>query len=98
MTREFSRRDFLISGATALAATQLSMRHVWAAADAKPRDLRHVLSNETYSLRAEIGKITLANVAEFHKKELNIKGVSLNDIYFKSWEKDYLDGLTENFK
>jgi sugar phosphate isomerase/epimerase len=61
--------------------------------------LAHVLSNETYSLRDRIaaGQLTLLTAAEFHK-ELNIKGVSLNDMYFESWEKDYLDKILDSFK
>lgn len=64
-----------------------------------PRQLAHVLSNETYSFRDLIGagKLSLLTAAEFHKK-LNIKGVSLNDLYFESWEKDYLDKILNSFK
>jgi sugar phosphate isomerase/epimerase len=70
-----------------------------AAENGEPLKLRHVLSNETYSFRALIGagKLSLLTAAEFHKK-LNIKGVSLNDLYFESWEKDYLDKILDSFK
>jgi len=65
----------------------------------EPRHLAHVLSNETYSFRDLIRaeKLNLLAAAEFHKK-LNIKGVSLNDIYFQSWENNYLDKMLESFK
>jgi len=72
---------------------------VLAAENNGPRQLAHVLSNETYSFRDLIsaGKLSLLTVAEFHKK-LDIKGVSLNDMYFESWEKDYLDKILDSFK
>jgi sugar phosphate isomerase/epimerase len=96
-----SRRRFLEAGAAglALAATDLAPRDVWARQAKEPRKLVHVLSNETYSLRGLYGqkKLTHHNVAEYHK-ELNVKGVSLNDMYFASWEKDYLDKILETFK
>ena len=70
-----------------------------AAENNEPRKLAHVLSNETYSFRDLIGaeKLNLLTAAEFHKK-LNIKGVSLNDMYFQSWENNYLDKILESFK
>src|SRR5438132_10169092 len=72
---------------------------VLAAENNGPRQLAHVLSNETYSFRDLIaaGKLNLLTAAEFHKK-LNIRGVSLNDLYFESWEKDYLDKILDSFK
>jgi L-ribulose-5-phosphate 3-epimerase len=93
-----SRRQFL-AGGLALASTDLSLRQIWAAQAKEPRKLVHCLSNETYSLRALYGanKLDHHTTAAFHK-ELNIKGVSLNDIYFQSWEKDYLDKILESFK
>jgi len=99
MSRTISRRGFLGAGAALVASTDLSLRQIWAAQDKEPRKLVHCLSNETYSLRALYGqgKITHHSVAEFHK-ELGIKGVSLNDMYFKSWDKDYLDKILESFK
>ncbi len=100
MSHTCSRRRFLQSAgaALALAGTNLSGRNLWAAGK-EPRPLAHVLSNETYSLRAQIGegKLSLLTAAEYHKG-LNIKGVSLNDLYFKSWDKEYLDQILENFK
>ncbi|MBI3855817.1 MAG: TIM barrel protein [Planctomycetes bacterium] len=97
-TPAFSRRQFLAAGA-AFASTGLSLRSVRAAQAKEPRKLVHCLSNETYSLRDLYGKgkVTHHTVAEFHK-ELDIRGVSLNDMYFKSWEKDYLDKILETFK
>lgn len=94
----FSRRQFLAAGA-AFASTDLGLRSVWASQAKEPRKLVHCLSNETYSLRDLYGKgkLTHHTVAEFHK-ELGIRGVSLNDIYFKSWEKEYLDTILETFK
>ncbi len=70
-----------------------------AAEDNEPRQLAHVLSNETYSFRDLIGagKLSLLTAAEFHKK-LDIKGVSLNDLYFESWEKTYLNNILDSFK
>jgi sugar phosphate isomerase/epimerase len=102
MPRTVSRRRFLKSAAAglALAATDLTLRDVWAAGDKdEPRPLAHVLSDETYSLRELIkeGRLDLLTAAEFHKG-LNIKGVSLNDLYFKSWDRDYLDRIKESFK
>ena len=82
----------------ALVAGTISNRAAWAAKS--PHKLRHTLSNESYSLRDEIraGRVTLLNVAEFHRKELGIRGVSLNDMYFKSWDEDYLKQIVESFK
>jgi sugar phosphate isomerase/epimerase len=93
-----SRRAFLASG-LAVATTNLGVRQIWARQAKEPRPLVHCLSNETYSLRAlyGAGKITHHTTAEFHR-DLKIKGVSLNDIYFKSWDKDYLDKILETFK
>jgi sugar phosphate isomerase/epimerase len=70
-----------------------------ASESSEPRQLAHVLSNETYSFRDLIGagKLNLLTAAEFHKK-LNIKGVSLNDLYFESWENSYLDKILDSFK
>jgi sugar phosphate isomerase/epimerase len=101
MPRSVSRRGFLQSAAAglALATTDLTLRDVWAAGDREPRPLAHVLSDETYSLRDQIkaSKLSLLTAAEFHK-DLNIKGVSLNDMFFKSWDKDYLDQIRDSFK
>ena len=93
-----SRRDFL-AGGVALAATDLTLRQIWAVQDKLPKALVHCLSNETYSLRELYNKKKLDHhtTAAFHK-ELNIRGVSLNDMYFQSWEKDYLDKILETFK
>lgn len=96
-----SRRQFLKTSAAgvALATTDLSLRQVWAAGDKQPGKLKHCLSDETYSLRSLIsrGQMTLLNTAALHKK-LDIKGVSLNDMYFKSLDKNYLDRIQESFK
>jgi sugar phosphate isomerase/epimerase len=104
VSHAFSRRRFLqttTGGALglALAHTDLTLRDVWAAQDKKPRKLVHMLSDETYSLRSLVqsGKMTLLNTAKLHKK-LDIKGVSLNDMFFKSWDKDYLDKILDSFK
>jgi len=93
-----SRRAFLASG-LAVAATDLSLKQVFAKQAKEPKALVHCLSNETYSLRALYGqkKITHHTTAEFHK-DLKIKGVSLNDMYFESWDKAYLDKILETFK
>jgi sugar phosphate isomerase/epimerase len=93
MNRSFSRRQFIG------ASTVLTFREIWAAQGKEPKPLVHCLSNETYSLRKlySDGNITHHTAAEFHKN-LNIRGVSLNDLYFKSWEKDYLDKILETFK
>jgi sugar phosphate isomerase/epimerase len=102
MPRLASRRRFLKTAASglALAASDLTLRNVWAASDKEePRPLAHLLSDETYSLRDLIrdGKFDLLTAAAFHK-DLDIKGVSLNDLYFKSWDKDYLDRIKESFR
>jgi sugar phosphate isomerase/epimerase len=101
MPRSYSRRKFLTTTAAglALATTDLTLGDVWAAADRKPRKLAHVLSDETYSLRELIGqgKLSLLTSAAFHKK-LGIRGVSLNDMFFKSWDKDYLDKIKQTFQ
>src|SRR5438445_4963 len=70
-----SRRALLAS--SALAAGGITTKAAWAGADRKPRPLRHMLSNETYSLRDEIaaGKVSLLTAAEFFKKELGILAV-----------------------
>lgn len=95
-----SRRFFVSTAAGAAAlSSNLRWRDVWAAAAKKPRALAHVLSNETYGLRDSFssGKLTLLGAAELHK-ELGIRGVSLNDLYFKSWDKDYLGQIVQSFK
>jgi sugar phosphate isomerase/epimerase len=104
MASAYSRRRFLKSTAggvagLALASTDLTLGDAWAAAAKKPRKLAHVLSDETYSLRdmIEQRKLTLLTAAAFHKK-LDIKGVSLNDMFFKSWDKDYLDKIKQSFQ
>src|SRR6185295_16119172 len=96
MNNLISRRQFLAAGAAGFALASSGLR---AAQGKEPRPLVHCLSNETYSLRALYGqkKLDHHTVAAFHK-ELNIRGVSLNDIYFQSWEKDYLDKILETFK
>jgi len=93
-----TRRQFL-AGGLALATSDVTLRQIWAAQGKEPKPLIHCLSNETYSLRDLYGqkKLDHHTTAAFHK-ELNIKGVSLNDIYFKSWDKDYLDKILESFK
>jgi sugar phosphate isomerase/epimerase len=104
MHRPLSRRQFLTTAAAgaaglAMAHTDLTLRDLRAAEVNRPRPLAHMLSDEIYSLRDLIGsgKLTLLTAAAFHK-DLNIKGVSLNDLYFKSWDKDYLDQIVESFK
>jgi sugar phosphate isomerase/epimerase len=99
MDRSLSRRRFLAMSGAVAAATDLTFRHIWAAQANAPKELAHCLSNETYSFRKLYadGKITHHTVAQFHK-DLNIRGVSLNDLYFMSWDKDYLDKILEGFK
>jgi sugar phosphate isomerase/epimerase len=101
MPHALSRRRFLKTTAAglALAATDLTLRDIWAASDKEPHKLAHCLSDETYSLRDLFrdGKLTMLTAGAFHKK-LDIKGVSLNDMFFKSWDKDYLDKVKQNFK
>src|SRR5579872_856427 len=98
--RTLTRRDLLRTTGLLLATESISTRVARAAADKKPRPLRHVLSDETYSLRdlIDAGRLTLLTVAEFHKNELNIRGISLNDLYFRSWERGYLDQIRESIK
>jgi len=92
-----SRRGLLCAAGAALVADTISNRRAWAA---EPHRLRHVLSNETYSLRDEIrtGKLSLLTAAEFYKNTLGIRGVSLNDMYFKSWDEGYLRQIVESMK
>src|SRR5215831_2160817 len=99
MNQSFSRRQFLAAGSGLSVATGLTLRQVWAAQAKEPKKLIHCLSNETYSFRKLYGedKLSHLSVAEFHKN-LGIRGVSLNDLYFKSWDKDYLDKILESFK
>lgn len=61
--------------------------------DAKPHG-GNVLSCETYSFREMIraGKLDLVQVPEFYK-ELGIKGISYNDMFFKSFDDDYVDQI-----
>jgi sugar phosphate isomerase/epimerase len=101
MSNSLARRDLMkvtvgMTGGLALAGMDLELL---GAEDNGPRQLAHVLSNETYSFRELIsaGKLSLLTAAELHKK-LGIKGVSLNDMYFESWEKDYLDKILASFK
>ena len=96
--REFMKLAIWMAGGLTVPRV-ISSSKVSAAENNGPRQLAHVLSNETYSFRDMIsaGKLSLLTAAEFHKK-LNIKGVSLNDMYFESWEKDYLDKILDSFK
>jgi len=98
MMASISRRSLLGAGA-ALAAGSISNRLAWAKAGS-PNKLRHVLSNESYSLRDEIraGKLSLLTIGEFYKDTLGIRGVSLNDMYFKSWDESYLQQIVDNIK
>ena len=91
-----TRRNLL--GAALVAGSAFSLPP--ARAKDKPQRLRHVLSNESYSLRSEFaaGRLTMLNIAEFHKNTLGIRGVSLNDIYFKSWDESYLRQIVDSFK
>ncbi len=92
-----SRREFLgdsLSVSTGLmAAAMLGMAGSEAEADAYRGP---ILSCETYSLRDLIaqGKQTLETIPAL-LKDLNIKGISLNDLYFPAWDTDYLDHLKE---
>ena len=56
----------------------------------------NVLACETYSLNGlfSSGQMTLEKFPEL-MKELGIKGISLNDIYFKSWEPEYLQKVKD---
>jgi len=83
----------------AFAQTNLSLREIWAREGHEPHQLVHVLSDETYSLRdlIEQRKMTLLSTAAFHK-DLNIKGISLNDMFFELWEKAYLDQILDSMR
>jgi sugar phosphate isomerase/epimerase len=54
----------------------------------------NILSCETYSVRQLIkdGKLTLETAPALYKS-LGIKGMALNDLYFKSWDDAYLDKI-----
>lgn len=92
-----TRRTFM--SLTGAASTDLTWRAAHAGAAARPRALAHVLSNESYSLRDmfKAGQLTLLSAAELHER-LGIRGVSLNDRFFASWDKDYLDKILASFK
>src|SRR5689334_5835161 len=92
-----SRRALLGAAGAALAARAGAPREVEAKSPAR---MRHVLSNETYSLSDAIGagRISLLTAAEFYKNTLGIRGMSLNDMYFASWEKSYLDQIRESVR
>lgn len=94
----FTRRRFLWTGAT-LATTSLTFRQVWSAQAREPRKLLHCLSNEAYSFNRlfEEKRLNLSSIAELHQS-LDIRGVSVHENYFESWEKDYLDRILETFK
>ena len=64
------------------------------AADRLPNGGKPFIACETYSIRDYIGsgKITLQQVPAL-LKGLGIKGVVWNDMFFKSWDKPYLDTL-----
>ena len=68
-------------------------------AEAKSKKPGVFLACETYSLRDCIrqGKYDLISVSPLMKK-LNIKGLALNDMFFESWEKPYLDRIKKSAK
>ena len=94
-----NRRHLLGGAALSLAGTALPV-HAANTKSHTPESLRHLLSNETYRLRDEFraGRLNLLNLAEFYKDILNIRGISLNDIYFKSWDEAYLQQILLSFK
>lgn len=96
--RSITRRELLYAAAGAALAGGSAARR--AAGASEPAPLRHVLSNESYSLRDEFRakRLDLLKVAEFHKTTLGIRGVSLNDMFFASWEESYLRQIVESFK
>ncbi len=63
-----------------------------ALADDPPLRGGNTLSCETYSFRELIraGKLDMLSAPEFYK-ELGIKGISYNDMFFKSLDDDYVD-------
>src|SRR6266849_5425996 len=89
MTYNKSRREFLRNGlaATAIAAGIPAM----AEQDKKPTV---ILGCETYSLRDLFGKgkLTLEQVPALYR-DLDIQGISWNDMFFKSWDTEYLGSL-----
>ena len=94
-----SRRTFLGATGAALVGGAISNRTAWAKAN--PNKLKHVLSCETYSLRDEArgGKLTLPMMPEFYKNTLNIRGISVNDMFFpKDWDESFLHQIVENAK
>lgn len=94
-----SRRSLLCAAGAALAAEPLLQRAAWAKSP-QPKRLQHMISCESYSLRDEIhtGKVSLTNLGEFYKNTLGIRGVSLNDMFFKAWDESYLRPILENIK
>ncbi len=82
--REFVRDGLALTGALAAAPA-------FAEQDKKPTV---ILSCETYSLRDLFGKgkLTLEQVPALYR-DLDIQGISWNDMFFKSWDTDYLGSL-----
>ena len=82
--REFVRDGIAMTGA--LAAVPAS-----ADQDKKPTV---ILSCETYSLRDLLGKgkLTMEQVPALYR-DLDIQGISWNDMFFKSWDEEYLGTL-----
>jgi sugar phosphate isomerase/epimerase len=72
-----------------------------AAATAQDVKLRggNILSAETYSFRdlVRAGKLDMPGVPAFYK-ELGIKGISYNDMYFKSLDDEFLDRVKAEVK
>lgn len=68
-------------------------------AEAKSKKPGVFLACETYSLRNYIreGKYDLISISPL-MKELKIRGVALNDMFFESWEKPYLDRIKKSAK
>jgi len=93
-----SRREFLKGGAVLFTSILVGgVSSLSAEAGSKKPEV--FLSCETYSLRNYIrqGKYDLISVSRL-MKELNIKGVALNDMFFKSWDKPYLDQIKKSAK
>src|ERR1044071_3994507 len=94
MTSSRTRREFLASG---LAAVTIAAGIPALAEQNKKPTV--ILGCETYSLRDLFGKgkLTLEQVPALYR-DLDIQGISWNDMFFKSWDEEYLGALKKAAK
>jgi len=74
----------------------LMLASTWSAARAQKHRRENVVSCETYSLRQMLRDGTLSlEGTPAALKELGIRGIALNDMFFESWDQAYLDKIKE---